>query len=127
MNAYTTIGALRRPTPRRTLRAMALAAVAALALAACNPDEALEVQDPDVVRPGDLNDKSGLASLRNGVIGSFQVAYAGGGDQSNFGHEGIIQLGGLGLSRQGSTRSAFRHALRSDTPARPDPGHAAGL
>ena len=95
MNAYITVGALRRPTSRRTLRTMALAAVAALALAACNPDEALEVQDPDVVRPGDLNDKSGLASLRNGVIGSFQVAYSGGGDQSNFGHEGIIQLGGL--------------------------------
>jgi hypothetical protein len=95
MNAYTTVGALRRPTPGRVFRGMALAVIAALALAACNPDEALEVEDPDVVRPGDLNDKSALASLRNGVIGSFQVAYSGGGDQSNFGHEGIIQLGGL--------------------------------
>ncbi len=61
----------------------------------CNPDTVLDVKDPDVVRPGNLTGKSALPSLRTGVLGSFQIAYSGGGDLQNNGHEGIINLGGL--------------------------------
>ena len=64
-------------------------------LVACNPDTVLDVKDPDVVRPGTLNGKGSLPALRNGVLGSFQIAYSGGADLSNNGHEGIINLGGL--------------------------------
>ncbi|MBK8644992.1 MAG: hypothetical protein IPN16_00240 [Gemmatimonadetes bacterium] len=68
---------------------------AALLIAGCNPDTVLDVPDPDVVRPGTLTGKSALPALRNGVLGSFQVAYSGGGDLQNGGHEGIIQLAAL--------------------------------
>ncbi|MBK6304887.1 MAG: hypothetical protein IPF47_03815 [Gemmatimonadetes bacterium] len=68
---------------------------AALVIAGCNPDTVLDVPDPDVVRPGTLTGKSALPALRNGVLGSFQVAYSGGGDLQNGGHEGIIQLAAL--------------------------------
>lgn len=68
---------------------------AALLIAGCNPDTVLDVPDPDVVRPGTLTGKSALPALRNGVLGSFQIAYSGGGDLQNGGHEGIIQLGAL--------------------------------
>jgi starch-binding outer membrane protein, SusD/RagB family len=83
MTAYIT-----RPRPA------ALALVAAL-LAGCNPDTVLDVKDPDVVRPGNLTGKAALPALRSGVLGSFQIAFSGGGDLQNGGHEGIVQLGGL--------------------------------
>lgn len=67
----------------------------ALTLASCNPDTVLNVKDPDVVRPGNLTSKSALPALRTGVLGSFQIAYSGGSDLANGGHEGIINLGGL--------------------------------
>lgn len=70
-------------------------ALAALALVGCNPDRVLEVNDVDVVRPGSLAGKSALPALRTGVLGSFQIAYSGGGDLANGGHEGLINLGGL--------------------------------
>ncbi len=70
-------------------------ALGALALAGCNPDTVLDVRDPDVVRPGTLTGKAALPALRSGVLGSFQIAYSGGGDLQNGGHEGIVQLGGL--------------------------------
>jgi len=93
-------------TPRRPVVGRALASriaararlalvSAACVLAGCNPDTVLDVTDPDVVRPGNLSGASALPALRNGVLGSFQVAYAGGGDLQNGGHEGLIQLGGL--------------------------------
>ena len=74
---------------------IAAVALALLPLAGCNPDTVLDVKDPDVVRPGTLSGKGALPALRSGVLGSFQIAYSGGGDLSNGGHEGIINLGGL--------------------------------
>ncbi len=70
-------------------------ALTALPLASCNPNTLLDVADPDVVRPGNLVGKSALPALRSGVFGSFQIAFSGGGDLQNGGHEGIINLGGL--------------------------------
>lgn len=67
----------------------------AVVMLACDTSRVLDVDDPDVVRPGNLKDKAALPALRNGVLGSLQVAYSGGADLSNGGHEGIIQLGGM--------------------------------
>ncbi len=67
----------------------------ALPLAGCDPNTVLDVADPDVVRPGSLTGKEALPALRSGVFGSFQIAFSGGGDLQNGGHEGIINLGGL--------------------------------
>jgi hypothetical protein len=60
----------------RYVGALGTAAGAALLLAACNPDRVLDVGDPDVVRPGNLTGKGALPALRNGVLGSFQIAYS---------------------------------------------------
>lgn len=73
----------------------AVLALVALPLVGCNPDTVLDVADPDVVRPGNLTGKGALPALRSGVLGSFQIAYSGGGDLQNGGHEGIINLSGL--------------------------------
>ena len=80
---------------RRSARRCVALLVCALPLAGCNPGTVLDVADPDVVRPGSLTGKSALPALRSGVFGSFQIAFSGGGDLQNGGHEGIINLGGL--------------------------------
>ena len=68
---------------------------ALLAAAACDPNKALDVQDIDVVSPGQLNDKSALPTLRNGVLSTFQLAFSGGADLANGGHEGQATMSGL--------------------------------
>ena len=71
-------------------------ALGALTLAAaCNPNKALDVKDIDVVSPGQLNDKSALPTLRNGVLSTFQLAFSGGADLANGGHEGQATMSGL--------------------------------
>src|SRR5688500_20355111 len=79
-------------------RAFALQAAllgAALAAAACDPSRALDVDDVDVVSPGQLNDKSALPTLRNGVLSTFQLAFSGGADLANGGHEGQVTMSGM--------------------------------
>src|SRR5215207_7816042 len=66
-----------------------------LAASACDPNKALEVEDIDVVSPGQLNDKSALPTLRNGVLSTFQLAFSGGADLANGGHEGQATMSGL--------------------------------
>ena len=68
---------------------------AMLAAVACDPSKALDVDDVDVVSPGQLNDKSALPTLRNGVLSTFQLAFSGGADLANGGHEGQITISGL--------------------------------
>src|SRR5512132_4001810 len=68
---------------------------AVLAIAACDPNKALDVKDIDVVAPGQLNDKSALPGLRNGVLSTFQLAFSGGADLANGGHEGQVTMSGL--------------------------------
>jgi hypothetical protein len=69
--------------------------VAGLVLAACDPNRALDVKDVDVVSPGQLNDKTALPTLRNGVLSTFQLAFSGGADLANGGHEGQVTMSGL--------------------------------
>jgi hypothetical protein len=66
-----------------------------LVAGACNPNKALDVKDIDVVSPGQLNDKSALPTLRNGVLSTFQLAFSGGADLANGGHEGQATMSGL--------------------------------
>ena len=66
-----------------------------LLAAACNPNQALDVKDIDVVSPGQLNDKSALPTLLNGVLSTFQLAFSGGADLANGGHEGQATMSGL--------------------------------
>ena len=79
----------------RLVAAQALVFGAVLAAVACDPGKALDVDDVDVVSPGQLNDKSALPTLRNGVLSTFQLAFSGGADLANGGHEGQITISGL--------------------------------
>ena len=79
----------------RALATQRLLFGALLAVAACDPNKALEVEDIDVVSPGQLNDKTALPTLRNGVLSTFQLAFSGGADLANGGHEGQATMSGL--------------------------------
>jgi len=81
-------------TKRFLLRLSVLAAVATLPLAGCQ--DLLNVQDPDIVLPDNLNDPSALPTLRAGAIGDFAFAYAGSGASGSAGTtEGQILTSGL--------------------------------
>ena len=54
-----------------------LALLVGLPLAGC--EGVLEVTDPDIVTPDNLTSEIGLQTLRNGALGLFTTAYAGGG------------------------------------------------
>ena len=75
---------------------MAAAYVALLAaVVGCNPSQALQVQEPDNVPAGSITSAAGLPSVRNAVLSAMQIAYSGGADLSNGGHEGEINISGL--------------------------------
>ena len=67
----------------------------ALTAVACSPDRLLDVRDIDVLDPSTLNTKEALPTLLAGSLSAFQIAYSGGGDLSNGGHEGMVNLSGL--------------------------------
>jgi starch-binding outer membrane protein, SusD/RagB family len=71
-----------------------LAAFSAV-FAACNPDNALKISQPDNVTSTSANTAAALPALETGVLSAFQIAYSGAADQSNGGHEGYINLTGL--------------------------------
>jgi hypothetical protein len=79
-----------RTLPVRLTRALRGGAVVAsvAALGACD----LNVSDPSVVRPEQLEAEASLPTLFGGAIGDFAVAYAG---DASAGDEGIILAGGL--------------------------------
>jgi hypothetical protein len=58
------------------IRLVALAVLGAAV--ACNSDRFLQVTDPDVAKPGDLQGAVALPTLRAGAIGNFGVAYNSG-------------------------------------------------
>jgi hypothetical protein len=68
--------------------------VAALAVAAgCH---ILDVSNPDIILPGNLNSAAALPTVRSGVIGDFAFAYSGSGAQGSGGTtEGQILISGM--------------------------------
>ena len=64
---------------------------AAAVLASCNLDKALDVPDPDVVRPDAVNGVAALPVLVAGARADFQVAYSGGSGTT----EGQVNYSGL--------------------------------
>lgn len=69
-----------------------LAALALLVpLEACSVDELLEVTDPDIVNPKDLQSEAGAAAAFAGGVGDFSLAVVG----NNGGTEGQILVSGM--------------------------------
>lgn len=75
MHLHRTNGRGRRPLPRL----IAVGAIAAVGLAACDTESLLEVNDPEFASPISLNNPAALPTLVAGAIGDFQVAYSGAG------------------------------------------------
>lgn len=72
----------------------ALVALPLLGLAGCDMDDILDVDDPDVVLPGDIGGPETLPALRGHVLAEFSLAYVGapiGGGNT----EGQILMSGL--------------------------------
>ncbi len=82
-----------RVTPgriRRMLTRGSLVPAAMFLLAACSLNDLLNVRDPDIVTPDNLNDSTALPTVRASAIGDFAQAYSGGS-----GGEGVIMTSGL--------------------------------
>ncbi len=74
-------------------RGVMLSVLLILPLGGCNPDELLDVPDPDVGRPGSVAGQAGLPALLNAARGDFQVGFSGTG--GNTGIEGLANITGL--------------------------------
>jgi len=68
----------------------AVAVVLALSLNACDLDELLTVEDPDVASPGSLDNPQALPAVLAGAQAEFQLAFSG-----TTGDEGHVNLSGL--------------------------------
>ena len=79
-------------TTARWILTLAVAVVAAMPMVSCSPSEFLEVEDPDIIDPGDVQSAAGANSARLGALARFNWATTGvpaGGDES------LLMLGGL--------------------------------
>jgi starch-binding outer membrane protein, SusD/RagB family len=78
---------------RRAMSALSLAVAAASTsgLVACSPTEVLEVHDPDIINPSDVQSAAGANAVRLGAIGRLNGATSGGSSNS----EGLFLLSGL--------------------------------
>ena len=66
-------------------------AAAALPVAACS----LDVTDPDIITPDNLQGASALPTIRAAAIGDFALSYSGSGADGSQGTEGITMMSGL--------------------------------
>ncbi|MGH7555813.1 MAG: hypothetical protein ACREMQ_22660, partial [Longimicrobiales bacterium] len=66
---------------------MVAAAASTIAIAACSPTDVLEVTDPDIVNPADVESAAGANAVRVGALARFNTATSGG--------ESLFLLGGL--------------------------------
>jgi hypothetical protein len=80
-----------RSKTRSALKAVSLSIGAALALTVCTPSEILEVQDPDIINPSDVQSPAGANAVRLGALSRLNTATSGGTTDS----EGIFLLSGL--------------------------------
>jgi hypothetical protein len=62
-----------------------------LALVSCSPTDVLEVHDPDIINPSDVQSAAGADAVRLGAMGRLNSATAGGSANS----EGLFLLSGL--------------------------------
>jgi hypothetical protein len=99
MQRYTMTLTNRLAVRRGATRSL-LGALAALALAGCeSPTEVLEVQDPDIINPSDVQSAAGANAVRLGALARLNAATSGlagtATNTGNIGTESLFLLGGL--------------------------------
>ncbi len=72
---------------------VAVLALVVLAGASCSKDQLLEVNDPNVLLPSQINSKAGLPDAYDGALSDFTVSYGGSGGGPLT--EGMINISGL--------------------------------
>lgn len=88
-------------------RLLSLALAVVITLPGCKG--VLDVVDPDIVTPESLESEIGLQTLRNGALGEFIIAYAGGGST-----DAIIMVGGL-IADEWMHSGTFTARFRAET------------
>jgi starch-binding outer membrane protein, SusD/RagB family len=86
MSSYMTIR-----TSTSWIRRAALTASLSAAALACRPTDVLDVTDPDIINPADVQSAAGANAVRIGSIGRLNSATSGGSGSS----EGLFLLSGL--------------------------------
>ncbi|MBV9880564.1 MAG: hypothetical protein JO180_08705 [Gemmatirosa sp.] len=80
------------PTTARVLAAIA----ATVLLGACSTDDVLQVTDPDIINPTDVQSSAGATAVRNGALARLTAATSGGGlTTASANSEGLFLLSGL--------------------------------
>ena len=74
----------------RALPGLVLAAVLALPLAACNTDEIVAVEDPEQLRPEELEGAGSIPALMNGALRQLIGGYSGFGDDAFLSASAVI-------------------------------------
>ena len=88
MTTYDMLSSLRAQLRRRlSLRTLGTALAAAALLTACSATEILEVKDPDIVNPSDVQSVAGAEAVRLGALARLTLATSG--------DESLLLLGGL--------------------------------
>lgn len=93
---------------RSTIRCASAVLVLGFGAAACSTDDVLSVQDPDVVRPGALNDPANLPVVLSSAYAEVLAGYDGGV------FEGIVNFSGL-LSDEFIQTESFPTRFEVDT------------
>ncbi len=88
MTSYiTTRSLLTRLRRNAGLASLATAALFAVPMGGCSPDELLSVTDPDLINPQDVQSAAGANAVRIGALNRLNIATSGG--------ESLLLLGGL--------------------------------
>ncbi len=87
MLSYTNKPSVRARLCRTATTATIAVALGTLALNSCAPSDILDVQDPDIINPSDVQSAAGAEAVRLGALARFNTATSGG--------ESLFLLGGL--------------------------------
>src|ERR1700712_2469754 len=76
---------------RRAALSLAVVATGLTVAGGCRPTDVLQVTDPDIINPSDVQSAAGASAVRIGAIGRLTAATSGGSSSS----EGLFLLSGL--------------------------------
>jgi hypothetical protein len=91
MNSYKTKNSVAARRRGSALAASLALAFGALTFTSCSPTDVLEVHDPDIINPIDVQSAAGADAVRLGALGRLTSATSGGSSAS----EGLFLLSGL--------------------------------
>lgn len=98
--------------PLVSARRAAMALVAMAGVAGCSTESLLEVRDPDIINPADVQSAAAANALRLGALARLASATSGGGAGGNGGESSVV-LGGL-LADEWRSSDTFNQRNETD-------------